>query len=44
LIPTKSDPDKIAAVVLDRNPFDEDLKKIPETNVVKTMMNGKFTY
>ncbi len=31
-------------VVLDQNPFDVDLKKISEINVVKTMMNGKFTY
>ena len=31
-------------VVLDKNPFDVDLKKISEINVLKTMMNGKFTH
>ncbi len=31
-------------VVLDKNPFDVDLKKIAEINLLKTMMNGKFTY
>jgi len=31
-------------VVLDKDPFEVDLKKISEINVLKTMMNGKFTY
>ena len=31
-------------VVLDKNPFDVDLKKLSEINVLKTMMNGEFTY
>jgi len=30
-------------VVLDNNPFDVDPMKLSEINVLKTMMNGKFT-
>lgn len=31
-------------VVLDNNPFDVDKMEISKINVLKTMMNGKFTY